>query len=704
VSEYSEQLLAAALAYAKQGAYVFPVKLGVRGEGKKDVRPIADWDEASTTDPEIIAQWYRGQWAETTIAIDCGKTGIVVADADVSDGKTGPDNLAALPGRAPAVMRVNTPSGGLHDYYREDTEHPVSVDNTGAVAEGVDVRGQGGFVFAPPSRDPRGGSWQWAWGQGVWEDLTTVPRVITERVETAQAGKRPKPSAPSAPAPAYSGGSQLFAAPSEVYDFGPGGGQKTRAGAVALLAAERDAFEALTEVGSGRSHILAQRFGVLAGHGVGVFWSWDDALDTILKACADNGFTAEHGEAYAQQQAARGLEYGMREPWVEKEQADTVVGQDAVDALIAEMISPEEVAGRPAPKALIKGLLNLDSESWIIGEPGSKKSFVAQDMAGHVARGMPWQGLKVTQADVVMIVAEGAGGMSSRVKAWEKAYGPMGTNVRILPRPVQAKDLQKWAVLVEACRRLKPGLIVLDTQARITVGLEENSATEMGIYIEAVRALREATGGCVLTVHHTGRKGGDARGTSAIDGAQHTELKVEVDKSNKLRGRLLVEKQKDMEMRSPLLLGFEVKVVGVDEDGDDLTSLVLMPSDVWADSQAQERPEEPGREIVVREPEDWTFLLFEHNRQDAKRRILQVIKDLAGETGRTEAQIRKTVAERWYGGQVGRVGGTLNEQTWNGHWTGVMAASWSEGKVIVPGSVGGWMISPDYLLEINKAG
>src|SRR6185369_12613717 len=139
------------------------------------------------------------------------------------------------------------------------------------------------------------------------------------------------------------------------------------------------------------------------------------------------------------------------------------------------------------------------------------------------ANGREWQGLKVTQASVVMIVAEGAGGMSNRVKAWEQEHGPMGDDVRLLPRPVQAKDLKAWMVLVEACRRLQPGMVVIDTQARVTVGLEENSATEIGIYVEAVRATREATGACVLTVHHTGRKGGDARGSSAIDGAQHTE-------------------------------------------------------------------------------------------------------------------------------------------------------------------------------------
>lgn len=704
MSEYSEQLLAAALAYAAQGVYVFPVDLRVRGEGKKDVRPIKEWKEASTVDPVVITGWYREQSRMyNTLAIDCGKSGIVAVDCDVSDGKQGPANWVEI--GTFATVRVLTPSGGTHDYYRADSEHPVSVDNTGAVADGIDVRGQGGFVFAPPSRDPRGGSWEWQGGDRQdFSLLPQVPRVVTERVEIAQAIRRPKvANKPESPltTTASSGGSQLFAAPSEVYDFGPGGGQKARTAAVALLAAERDAFVALTEVGSGRSHILAQRFGVLAGHGVGVFWSWEDALDTILKACADNGFTAEHGEGYAQEQAVRGLEYGMREPWVEK--AVSAVSEDAVDALIAEMLTLSEVAERPAPKYLIKGLLNLESESWIIGAAGSKKSFVALDMCMHVARGLPWQGLKVNQADVIIVAAEGAGGMGRRVKAWREKYGTLPPNVHVLPRPVQTGDTEAWAVLVKACTRVLGGrdaIVVLDTQARLTVGLDENTSRDMGIFINAVTALKRATGACVLSVHHTGRSGEDARGSSALDGAQDTELTVKRDDS--YAGKLLSTKQKDLDERAPLPLRFASVTVGVDEDGDDVTSLVLLEPDAWTDDPGEGRPEEHATAVRVQEPQDWTLTLFEQHRQVVKRQILQTLHDLAGLSGRTEAQVKKAVAERWYGGKVGRVAGALSAQTWDSHWTGVLAASWKEGRVVVPGEAGGWVISADYREQVSS--
>src|ERR1044072_6425954 len=96
----------------------------------------------------------------------------------------------------------------------------------------------------------------------------------------------------------------------------------------------------------------------------------------------------------------------------------------------------------------IQGLLTLDSESWVIGAPGSKKSFVVLDQALHVAEGQPWIGLKTTRGMVVMIVAEGSGGLGARVKAWEAENGrALPADVKVLPRPVQAADLQAWAVL-----------------------------------------------------------------------------------------------------------------------------------------------------------------------------------------------------------------------------------------------------------------
>lgn len=335
----------------------------------------------------------------------------------------------------------------------------------------------------------------------------------------------------------------------------------------------------------------------------------------------------------------------------------------AVDALLAEMRTPSEVRDMPRPRALIKGLLNLDSESWLIGEPGSKKSFVALDMAGHVARGQEWQGFKVTRADVVMIVAEGAGGIGSRITAWEKLYGPMPDNISILPRPVQAKDFGAWAVLVEACRRLAPGLVVIDTQARVTVGLEENSATEMGIYIEAVRATREATAACVLTVHHTGRKGGDARGSSAIDGAQHTELKVS---SEGLQGSLSTEKQKDLPALAPVPLKFEVIEVGLDEDGDPVTSLALV-ADAFRRAVGDERPgEQDDSAVHIEEPGAWTARCVPESHV-LQRRILQVMRQVGGQVGRTESKYREIVLDAWYPKPK-----RLAQKDWSKAWTSVI--------------------------------
>lgn len=670
----NQAVLEAALRYAAAGVYVFPVRISVRGDNKKNVRPINAWKTASTTDPEIIRSWFatgEGAWRGAALAIDCGKSGIIGIDQDVSDGKNGPtlwDELREM--WAPAVL---TPSGGRHEYYRADPAHPITVDNSGTVANGVDIRGLGGFLFAPPSVDPRGGRWAWKEGEPDWEALPSLPLVVVHRMAAKDNDKRPKALTPvneNRAAASYVDAlerDQLFDRPARG-SFGPDGGYKTIRDAGELLDRRLKEFIELTESGSSRSHILAQDLGVLAGHGIPSFWSYDFARSALLNACEVNGFIGEHGLTYAMQQTTRGLDYGMTEPWHVQaaDVRDVIPEPDAIDLLLAEMLKPSEVIKRPAPKPLIRGLLNLDSESWIIGAPGSKKSFVALDIAGHVAKGLEWQGLAVTQARVVMIVAEGAGGLGPRLQAWEGTYGPMGDDVDILPRPVQAASMKDWAVLVAACARLQPGLVVLDTQARVTVGLEENSAKEMGVFIEAVRAIREVTGACVLTVHHTGRAGGDARGSSAIDGAQSTELKVLCEKGS-LAGKLVSEKQKDMALAEDMPLHFRIETVGTDEAGYPITSLVLLAGNAFVDASGQE------------EPQRW-----EVEGRSVRLLIATALSDHGFARGLTKAEARGVVVERFFGNVPGR----LNKSTWYTAWNRAI-----EDELIV--NVGGERFSAD---------
>lgn len=473
------------------------------------------------------------------------------------------------------------------------------------------------------------------------------------------------------------------------------------------------ALQRLRSAGDGEINNRLNDAAMALAHFGPEFWSRDAAekqLLAALEATVYDGATWQAGatveSAYAAT-AARGAA-GDAECWrgvlIEAWSAtpSPVASADAVDALLAEMLSARQVAEQPPPRPIVAGLLQFDSESWLIGEPGSKKSFVALDLAGHIATGQSWQGRRVEQATVVMIIAEGAGGTGPRITAWEARYGAIGERMHILPRPVQARDSVAWAVLAQACWRLGAGLIVLDTQARVTVGLEENSATDMGVFIDAVRMMREATGACVLTVHHTGRHGGDARGSSAIDGAQTTELKVTADgftDKGWARGRLIVEKQKDIEACVPLDLRFERVGTGQGVDGEPVTSLVLLPYDVWRPAEMNDEALDEMRiDRVPETPGDWTKRFFDGQRKETHRRILAVMAVCCGQVGRTEPQIQAVVRHIWHDGQMlgKKKPGQLDPETWSRAWVSVQEWRGANDEPVVhcPGGER-WALHPD---------
>jgi hypothetical protein len=223
-----------------------------------------------------------------------------------------------------------------------------------------------------------------------------------------------------------------------------------------------------------------------------------------------------------------------------------------LDRLRAALVDSAGLQDMAEPVPLVGKILFKDSLCWVYGPPASCKTFVALDIAGCVGTGEPWQGCGPTQAGAVLyVVAEGVSGIRARVRAWESAMGSVMTGVRFLPVAVQAGNAQEWQALVELATELQPALIVLDTQARVATGIEENSATEMGRFVQQVERLRRATGACVVIVHHTGRTGEHMRGSIAMDGAATTLIKVS-------RSEEIVEveivKQKDAPESAPLRL------------------------------------------------------------------------------------------------------------------------------------------------------
>lgn len=224
---------------------------------------------------------------------------------------------------------------------------------------------------------------------------------------------------------------------------------------------------------------------------------------------------------------------------------------DRLAALRAALVDSSGLDSLPDPEPLIEGVLYRDSLAWLYGKPGHGKSFVALDWAGCVGGGLPWHSREVIAGPVLYIAAEGVAGLRQRVRAWEKTTGMTMHGVRFLPVAVQLPNLGDLAALVALAEEIRPVLIIVDTQARTTVGADENSARDMGRIVAALDAVRSASRACILLIHHEARAGDNIRGSTALEGAADTTVRVTKDGSTV---RLDNSKQKNAAEFPPILL------------------------------------------------------------------------------------------------------------------------------------------------------
>jgi Bifunctional DNA primase/polymerase, N-terminal/AAA domain len=142
---------------------VFPVPPGTKKSHKSAEHSGGRPWGATTSADEIRHDFKR--WPNANVGVVCGVvSGIFVVEADTKEGHNvdGIASLAALEaehGALPATRQAISPSGSVHYYFR----HPgFQIKNSAsAIAPGVDVRGDGGMVVAPPSVKPGKGVYRW---------------------------------------------------------------------------------------------------------------------------------------------------------------------------------------------------------------------------------------------------------------------------------------------------------------------------------------------------------------------------------------------------------------------------------------------------------------------------------------------------------------------------------------------------------------
>jgi hypothetical protein len=147
-------MLAAALTYAEGGWDVFPAPPGQKKSYKSaKYSNGAKWGK--TRDPGQIRHDFQ-RWPEANIGIPTGKdNGFWVTEADTLKGH-GVDGIASLRvleekhGELPPTLMAESPSGSLHHYFKWPEGIEIK-NSTSKIAPGIDVRGEGGMVIAPPS-------------------------------------------------------------------------------------------------------------------------------------------------------------------------------------------------------------------------------------------------------------------------------------------------------------------------------------------------------------------------------------------------------------------------------------------------------------------------------------------------------------------------------------------------------------------------
>lgn len=183
----------------------------------------------------------------------------------------------------------------------------------------------------------------------------------------------------------------------------------------------------------------------------------------------------------------------------------------------------------PAPEFAIDGILEHRGFTALLGMPGIGKSGVALDMAAALCMGTKWLGVyRTLRQRVLYLPGEGLSGAVQRLKAWEAAHGHnLGGELFIGDSIIQvAASPAAWAAMIEKIMAYDIGLVIMDTFARAAIGLEENSAKDVGKGVARFDQVRKATGAGLMVVHHTNKGGVSGRGSSALNGALDTELLV----------------------------------------------------------------------------------------------------------------------------------------------------------------------------------
>ncbi len=605
-----------ALRLATAGLAIFPC-----GDDKRPLGGIR-WRDESSCDAAKVAAWWK-RWPEAIVGLDCGKSGLVVIDADRHPGA--PDGVAAIQRVVGGPLTwigcpvVATAGGGRHLIFRQPEVEPFG-NSSGSLPKGIDVRGLGGYIVAPGST--RADSSSWAAVEGSPDLATafeagTIP-TLPEKIAALIRARPERAASPIATA--------MQSALRPKADVGA----RERGCAAKALA---DESAKLANYGKGERNTRLNNAALAMGEMVGAGWISESEVRSALRsACESNGYIQDKGRPAFDATFASGMKKGNGQPRKPLEDrpfanddAELAEGNRIAGVLIAKndgrqdnVLQPNEVdplagfafdgdALPEPPPMLIKKLIPRDGSCFVGGQSGAGKTFIAIDIATSLASGEPFFEHKVAErVGVAIFAAEGASTIASRVTVARnhKAHGEilpitwLGAVPNLAdPREVKAMVNRLRAVdaRFRASHGVRLGAVICDTLAASFNLEDENNNSEAAKAIRAMKMLSDELGIVVLPVHHFGKAAETGlRGASAWRAGCDTVLSVLADRDQTTGAcrnrRLALTKSRTGE--EGWLAPFDLRFVelGHDEDGDPFGACFVEPGEAESGDITMSKP------------------------------------------------------------------------------------------------------------------
>ncbi len=263
-------------------------------------------------------------------------------------------------------------------------------------------------------------------------------------------------------------------------------------------------------------------------------------------------------------------------PEIKPEDCDQYAGEVIEPKRRFKLVRFDQIQLPTDPAYLVKGLIPREGLCVVWGPPKCGKSFWAYDVAMHIACGWKYRGRKVCRGPVVYVCCEGERGLGARTEAYRQDKNPTDADFYLVATRLDLIAEHETLISDIAAQVERPVAVVIDTLNRSIRGSESRDE-DMGDYLKAADAIREAFSCTVIVIHHCGIEGTRPRGHTSLTGACDAQIAVKKGRDGIVT--CLVEYMKDGPEGDEIHSKLKPVDVGVDDDGDPITSCIIIEAE-----------------------------------------------------------------------------------------------------------------------------